>query len=231
MVVDGNESCRELPAVDGVDRRFDSAFTRSGKGLLPVSDEAEGYLGMGESHSVDDGGNGIGFRHVFFEEFHSRRDVVKEVAHDDGGALGATGFIVGYLLAAVNGVGTACALSRAGQHIHLGNRRNRRQGFAAEAEGADTGEIILGAHLAGCVAQKGNRHLVKWDAAAVIGNSHIGDAAVLYLDRDGGGTCVDGIFHQFLYDRRGTLDHLSCRDKLRDVLVQYFNRHFAPSFS
>ena len=78
-----------------------------------------------------------------------------------------------------------------------------------EAQGADGGQVLRGAQLAGGVAEKGGLALIPGDAAAVVRHPDKGHAPPLDFHGHGGGPGVDGVFHQLLHHRGGTLHHLT----------------------
>ena len=67
------------------------------------------------------------------------------------------------------------------------------------------------------MAQKGGGQLLRRDAAAIIGDTDIGQSAVLHLSNDGASACVDGVFQQFLDNAGGTLHHLAGGNKIRHM--------------
>ena len=103
------------------------------------------------------------------------------------------------------------------ENIQVRNGRDGGKRFAAEAEGADGGQIGGGAELARRVAQKGGGQLVGRDAAAVVRDAQIGQPAVLQLDGDVPRACVDGVFQKLLDNARGTLDDLAGGNEIGDM--------------
>ena len=65
--------------------------------------------------------------------------------------------------------------------------------------------------------QKGDAGILGRHAAAVVGHTDHGGAAVPDLDRDLVGTGVKGVFHQFLDDRGRALDHLAGGDQVGNM--------------
>ena len=158
-------------------------------------------------------GGGLGT--VLLHEFQPGRGVVKEVRHPDGGALrGALLPDRLHVSALTMDGGTYGILRPPGQHIHPADGGNGRQSLAAEAKGPDFGQILRRAELAGGVAQKGGGQLLRRDAAAVVRHPDQAHAAPLDLHHDGGGSGVDGIFHQLLHNGGRPLHHLACGDEV-----------------
>ena len=110
--------------------------------------------------------------------------------------------------------GTYGILRPSGQHIHPADSGNGRQGFAPEAQRPDFGQILRCPELAGGVAQKGGGQLLRRNAAAVVRHPDQAHAAPLDLHHDGGGSGVDGVFHQLLYNGGGALHHLAGGDQV-----------------
>ena len=69
------------------------------------------------------------------------------------------------------------------------------------------------------MAQKSKGHLFPHHAAAVIGHTYEGDAALFDFHGNGGGTGVDGILHQLLHHGGGTLHHLAGRYFIYGILI------------
>ena len=105
----------------------------------------------------------------------------------------------------------------AGKDIHTADGGDGGQRLAPEAQRADGCQIGGGTELAGGMAQKGGRQLLRRNAAAVVGDADVGQAAVLDLRHDGGGSRVDGVLQQFFDDAGGTLHHLAGGDKIRHM--------------
>ena len=69
------------------------------------------------------------------------------------------------------------------------------------------------------MAEKGKRNLVCLNACSVVCNTDQLLSAVCDLHRDRRGSCVNGIFHQLFYNRRGAFHHFSCCDLVNGILV------------
>ena len=142
---------------------------------------------------------------VLLHELHPGGGVVEEIPDADGGALRAAGRLRLAGLAA----------------LQMERRAHLRTGGAGKdihtADGGDGGQIGGGTELAGGMAQKGGRQLLRRNAAAVVGDADVGQAAVLDLRHDGGGSRVDGVLQQFFDDAGGTLHHLAGGDKIRHM--------------
>ena len=91
----------------------------------------------------------------------------------------------------------------------MGNRRNRRQRFAAEPQRPDAVQVARCADLAGGVAQKRPGRLVRRNAAAVVRHPDVFGAAALDLHRDGSRASINRVFNQLFEHRRRTFNHLA----------------------
>ena len=159
--------------------------------------------------------HGGGLSAVLFHEFQPGRGVIKEVRYPDGGALRGAFLPDGLHVPAlaVDG-GTYGILRPSGQHIHAADGGNSRQSLTTEAKGPDFGQILRRAKLAGGVTQKGGGQFLRCDTAAVVRHTDQAHAASLDLHHDGGGSGVDGIFHQLFHNGGGALHHLAGGDQV-----------------
>ena len=86
------------------------------------------------------------------------------------------------------------------------------QGLAPEAQGGNGLQIGGRFELRRGVTQEGQFDLIRRDAAAVVGDLDEFPAAATYLDVDGSGAGVEGVFYQFLDHRSRSLDHFASGD-------------------
>ena len=217
----------KVPAPGGVDGGEELPVAGSKQLLLPVPQVADGHLRVAEGHLLEDAAHGGGLGAVFLHEFQPGGGVVEEVTDDHSGALGTAGGLHHAGNAALQGEG--CAAHRAfgpGEHIQAADGGDGGQSFTPEAQGADGGQVLGGAQLAGGMAQEGGGQLLGRNAAAVVGDPDGGHAAVLDLHGDGGGSCIDGVFQKLLDHAGGTLHHLAGGDQVRHMGGQLLNvRH------
>ena len=103
---------------------------------------------------------------------------------------------------------------RPAHHLYPGDGGNGRQGLPPKAQGADGLQVVLGAQLAGSMAEEGRPELVRRDPLPVIGHPQEGEAAVGDLHRHAGRSGVDGVLHQLLGHGGGPLHHLSGGDQI-----------------
>ena len=220
LVLHRDEGRGKLPAVHGVNRRGELVVARGVELLLPVPDEPEGDLRMGQGHLVQNPGDGITLCSILFQEFHPGRGVIKQVPDQDGGAVGAARLLQGGLLFPAAGVAhPGLGLPGLGEQLYVGHGGDGGQRLPAEAQGHNGVQVILLRDLAGGVAQKGGGHILLGDTAAVVRHPHKGGAAPADLHGDHTGSGVYGIFHQLLDYGGGALHHLPGGDQFRHLLV------------
>ncbi len=111
------------------------------------------------------------------------------------------------------GFGLALGARRDRQARH---RADRRQGFAAEAQGGDAqqveGAILARRQLGGGVALDGQGQLVTRHARAIVGHQDSAQAAAIGLDLEPHRAGVESVLDQLLHGARRALDHLTGGD-------------------
>ena len=163
----------------------------------------------------------------------SHGNVEEQIAHDDGRPLRAADLAHGHVPPALH-VQPRSRFLRLGArgHLHAGDGSDGRQRLAAKAERANIIQLLGSDQLGGGVVLKGQTHLPRLDAAAVVSDAHIADAAVAYLHCHGGGAGVQRIFHQLFDHRRGPFDDLAGGNASDRRRVQNANGHMKlPSLS
>ena len=164
------------------------------------------------------------FGAVLLHEFQPGGGVVKEVPDQNGGALRRSGGLHRAGDAPLQGQGGPHGvLPPPGEDFHPADGGDGGQGLAPEAQGADGGQIPGLTELAGGVAEEGGGQLLRRDAAAVVGDTDEGHAAVLDLHHQGGRARVNGVLHQLLDHAGGPLHHLAGGDQVRHVGGQLLN--------
>ncbi len=158
------------------------------------------------------------FGAVRLQKLAPRRQVVEEVAHLDGGALGRADLDGRGHRAAVHANLRAALLpARARPQHEVRHRRDRRQRFAAKTEREDGRQIVGAADLAGRVPLDRQPRVLRHHPFAVVLDAHLFLAAELDVDRETPGAGVDRVLDQLLDDRGRTLDDLAGRDLVREV--------------
>ena len=224
---DRQQGTGEVPAQGGVDGRLHLSVAGGVEGFRAVLDEAEGDIGMGQGQMLHQSADGGRFGAVLLHEFQTGGRVVKEVPHGDGGAFRRARFFhdPGFAALDMQRGADARALP-GGQNIDAADGGDGRQGLAAEAQSADAAQVFRLTQLAGGVAQKRGGQLRRGNAAAVVRHADHAHAAPPDLHHDGGGTGVDGVFHQFLHDAGRALHHFAGGDQICHVGRQLLNmRH------
>ena len=210
-----------VPAQHGVEGGLELPVAGGEQLLLPVPEELDAHLRVGQGHPLHHGEAGRPLGGVLLHEFQPGGGVVEQIPHHQGGAPGAAGLLPAHHRAPLQGQGGAqLLLRRAGEQLHPGHGGDGRQGLPPEAQGADGLQVVLGAQLAGGVAEEGGGGLVIGDAAAVVGDPDQAHAAVLDLHRQGVRPGVDGVLHELLHHRRGALHHLAGGDQIRHMGVK-----------
>ena len=166
-----------------------------------------------------------------FQKRPPRRDVEKEVAHDDGRPLRAADLAHGHPLPALDIQARARFLFLGSRgHLHASDGGNGWQRLAAEAERAYIIQLRRIRQFGGGVVLKGEADLPRRDAAAVVCDAQVADAAVADLHRHRCGAGVQRILHQLLDHGRGPFHDLAGGDAPDGRRVQYANGHADPPF-
>ena len=92
----------------------------------------------------------------------------------------------------------------------------------------DVVEVRGGGNLAGCVALKGQAHLLGGNAAAVVGDAQVLDAALAQFHGHVVRARVDAVFHQLLDGGSRTLHHLARGDLPDDLGGQFSDNRHTP---
>ena len=199
--VHGDELIRDVAAVDRVDHVHERAVAERREELAAVLQVAEGDLRVGQCFFLQDVLDPGSFGLRTFQEFTARRDVFKEIPHDEGRAVGCADLGEILLDAAfdlvVHGHERARGLR---DQLYTGDAGDGGEGLTAEAEGLDTEEVAGIADLRGGMADEGITHVLLCDAAAVIRHADHGDTTVADLDRYRCAAGIDGVLEELLHD-------------------------------
>ena len=103
MTADLDHFLRRLPAEHGVDRTEQPAVTGGVQDFFSVTQDADGDLGMGDRQPGDGGDQRGDLHSIALHKFHAGRGVIKQVADDDGRAVGTADFLGGENLSARDG--------------------------------------------------------------------------------------------------------------------------------
>ena len=217
-----------LPSEHGADRTEQRTVARGGELLLPLAQQAEGHLGVCQRQPLHRGKQRRSLHRVALHKFQPRGCVEKQVADDDGRAVGTA------RLTALRDRARLKVQARAersigglGQQVDARNGTDGGKRLTAEAEGADRLQILGAAELTGGMAQKRRLRVLRLHAAAVVGHAQKGHAAVLNLNGDVLRAGVDRVFRQLLRGAGGTLDDLARCDHIRKLRRKALDfRHF-----
>ena len=179
--------------------------------------QPEGDLGMGHGEAAHRVGDMARFGARLLQELEPRRRGEEQIAHLDpragrmrrGPRLAARAAVD---LQAPRGVGVGRARGE-GEARHRGDGRQR---LAAEAQGADVGEIVVG-QLRGAVPLDREQHLVGRHAAAVVDHGDEGAAAFLQGHGDALRAGVDRVLDQLLDGAGRAFDHLAGGDLVDEI--------------
>ncbi len=105
--------------------------------------------------------------------------------------------------------GPSEGIAGAGDDLHFGGSGDAGQGFAAEAQGVDVGQVLGLAQLARGVAVESHRQVAFGDALAVVGHTDEAEAASAHFDRYLAGPGVEAVLDQLLHHGRRPLHDLT----------------------
>ena len=189
----------------------------------PVVRHGEPCQGVARLHLLGPGG---------LEELEARGCRVEEVAHLDPGAAAERRRLHSALAPAFDGEAPGLAgvggARRAAGDGHAADRPDRRQRLAAETEGRDVDQIVLG-QLRGRMALDGERQFLRRHPVAVVAHREIASPAVAQYRLDVPGARVEGVLQQFLEGGGRPLDHLAGGDAVDQGFRQQAQAHDAVS--
>lgn len=117
------------------------------------------------------------------------------------------------------------AAGQAGGDGETAHRGDRRQGLAAEAQGADRLEVVEAGDLAGRMPRHRQRQFIRRYTAAVVADADQADAALLQVDVDARGPGVERVLDQLLDHRGRAFDHFAGGDLVDQGVGQRADRH------
>ncbi len=208
-------------------KQLEEPFTPVGDGgevqeLPPLVGEGEGHVGAGQGVVFEEADDVGQLRGRGPEELPAGGDVEEQIPHldarpgEEAAGLEAT---------------EASPLDRHGPPLlgilgpagegEAAHGGDGREGLAAEPEGGDGEEVLLGAELARGVALQGHEEVVPPHAAAVVLHEDAPLSPGNKLHRDSGGSRVQGVLHQLFHHRGGPLDDLARGDLVDQVVGQH----------
>ncbi len=197
-----------------------------------VDVEREGHRLVRHGLALDLFGDGHGLGPLGLHELQPRGGGEEQVAHlhpravraGEGGGLR----LADQAALHHQGVGVAAGFGPRGQG-QAGDRADRGQGLAAEAQGGDVQQVPLAVgvwrELGGGVALHGQGQFFAVQAAAVVGHQDAGKAALVDLDLDARSAGVERVLDQLLDGAGGALDHLAGGDAVDGLRREAADRH------
>ena len=181
--------------------------------------QGEPDLGIGERQLRGDARDLPRLGPVRLQELPSRRQIVEEVVDLDDRAWRGRHFLLGRNEAAVHThFGAAVAVARARPQREVRNGGDRRQRLAAEPVRQDGGEVVGPADLARGMTLERQPRIIRVHPLAVILDPNLLLAAELDVDDDAAGAGINGVLDEFLDDRGRSLDDLTRRDLVGEVI-------------
>ena len=186
---------------------------------------------MSQRHLLHQVGNGRPLRRGLFQKLLSGRGIEKQIFHQQSRAGGTSHLFPNFFHAAFDHITDTCQrFSRFRQHFYPSHRRNTGQSLTAKAQSQALQKVLHLSDLAGTMPQKSRADLFRLDAAAIIGNTNITNAAFFDLHSDLRSTRVHCVFRQLLHNGSRPLHHFTRRNLIDRGLVQKPNlRHSHPS--
>ena len=204
-----------VPADDAASQR--RSLQRVNRGVVGI--EFESDLRVAERDALELGLDLRSRRSALVQETAARRDVVKEVAHEELRPHGTHHGILSRELPAVDlGLRAHLVARLPRAQFDLRHGGDRSQGLAAESERMQGVDVLHSPDLARGMAVESHACVDGRHAAAVVHNLDQILAAVAEIDFHGGRTCVDGVFHHLLHHRGGSVDDLARGDLVGDDL-------------
>ncbi|MNZ74185.1 hypothetical protein D3C78_926280 [compost metagenome] len=215
--VDGQRLLEERRAADaGHPPRTAGLVGRrmQGQHALAVVAQVEADLEVGQRQTLDHFLQVVELGLLGAQELAPRRGIEEQVTHFHRGAVGMRRRLhprlhVTPLGLDLPGLRRTAAARGQGQS---GHRADRGQRLAAKAQAQHPLEILQLADLAGGMAGQRQRQVVRLDAGAVVAHAQQLDAALLDLDVDARGACIEAVLEQLLGHRGRPLDHLAGSD-------------------
>jgi hypothetical protein len=146
------------------------------------------------------------------KKFPARWQIVKKRAHLDMRAWGFAAVADNFDFAAIDEnfcPGDRASFTRSqAESRHTGDTWQR---FATKSQCGDGLKVGSRSNFAGGVPLQGKQRVIAVHAAAVIDYANQRNSAAPNNDIDVASACVETVFNQFLYDRRGAFHHFAGR--------------------
>ncbi|GBE00612.1 hypothetical protein BMS3Abin08_00028 [bacterium BMS3Abin08] len=172
----------------------------------------------------------VRFSPAAFKEFLPCRCIEEEVADlDSRSPVGGLLLLPEFPAFDVDGV-AKIGVAGGGGYAETGDRGYRGQCLSPEPHGGYIEEVFHGADLACCMGLKAQQEVLPRHTGAVVAYTDQFAAAVQDIDADGFGPCIYGVFGQFLYNRCGTLNHLTCGYPVSEIRWENLNLLHYPFY-
>ena len=102
-------------------------------------------------------------------------------------------------------------------HAHMCNRGDGGKGFSTKSFCLQLKQIVCTFQFTGSMALKTLNSILWCHAISVIHYLYQGFTGILQIQLNKGGSCIDGIFHEFFDNRSWTLDDLSCSNLIGNM--------------
>ena len=163
----------------------------------------------------------ISFCHICLQELTSGRCIIKKVSHKKSSSVRSSQFFQGTLYSPFyNITGTTDCRRCLGDQFHLGNCCNTGKCLTSESKGCNMLQIFYFLDLTCSMTQKGQRNLICFHTSPIVCNTDQFFSSVCDLHSHSSSTCIDCIFYQLFYYRRGTFHHFPCCNLINGILIQ-----------
>ena len=109
------------------------------------------------------------------------------------------------------------------RHFDVGNGRDGGEGLPAKTFGRQGKQIVGRLEFGGGVAFKTHPRVFRAHPCPVVHHLNGRATGIHDVHLNGGRTGIDGVLHELLHDRSGSLDDFASRDLVGDVVGQNVN--------
>ena len=205
----------DFTSKDTENRCFQLPVARGRKSLLTVPDQHKRDFRMGKRRVLHDRKDISCFCKIFFQEFHPRRCVKKQVPDNDGCTVRAAGFFMLSDMPRIKMQVYPCKRPLLlGEQVDLGHSCNCRKGLPSETQCTNCRKVAFCAQFAGCMAFKRGDSIFRRHPAAVVCDPEVGYAAIFNFYCNAGCSRIDCVFYQLFCNRRWAFHNLPCRNQV-----------------
>jgi len=175
---------------------------------------------MGKSKLLHQRCHIAGFRSVCFQELTSCGCIIKQIPDKKCRSFRCAHILQGFFHTAIDHITYPAECRRClRDQLHLCNCCNTGKCLPSKSQRRNGFQILYLFNFTGGMTQKCQGYLIFLHTPAIICNSYHLFTAVCDLHSHGSRTCVNGIFHELLHNRRRTLNHLTGSDLIDRLLV------------